>query len=62
MNETVTGGYRKIAVVIAADLPLLGQLAPGDTVRFQETDLSSALELLRRVEAAVDWVRGHFSD
>lgn len=62
MNETVTGGYRKIAVVIAADLPLLGQLAPGDTVRFQETDLSSALHLLRRVEAAVDWVRGHFSD
>lgn len=62
MNETVTGGYRKIAVVIAADLPLLGQLAPGDTVCFQETDLSSALELLRRVEAAVDWVRGHFSD
>lgn len=62
MNETVTGGYRKIAVVIAADLPLLGQLAPGDTVRFQETDLSSALALLRRVEAAVDWVRGQFSD
>jgi biotin-dependent carboxylase-like uncharacterized protein len=62
LNETVTGGYRKIAVVIAADLPLLGQLAPGDTVRFQETDLSSALDLLRRVEAAVDWVRGRFSD
>ena len=62
LNETVTGGYRKIAVVIAADLPLLGQLAPGDTVRFQETDLSSALDLLRRVEAAVDWVRGNFSD
>ena len=37
-------------------------LAPGDTVRFQETDLSSALDLLRRVEAAVDWVRGNFSD
>jgi biotin-dependent carboxylase-like uncharacterized protein len=62
LNETVTGGYRKIAVVIAADLPLLGQLAPGDTVRFQETDLSSALDLLRRVEAAMDWVRGNFSD
>lgn len=62
LNETVTGGYRKIAVVIAADLPLLGQLAPGDTVRFQETDLISAVDLLRRVEAAVDWVRGHFSD
>jgi antagonist of KipI len=62
LNETVTGGYRKIAAVIAADLPLLGQLAPGDTVCFQETELSSALDLLRRVEAAVDWLRGHFAD
>jgi allophanate hydrolase subunit 2 len=59
MNETVTGGYRKIAVVIAADLPLLGQVAPGDTVRFQETDLWQARQLLRAVEAAVDWVRGY---
>jgi biotin-dependent carboxylase-like uncharacterized protein len=62
MNETVTGGYCKIAVVISADLPLLGQLAPGATVRFQETDLSAALELQRGVEAAVDWVRRHFLD
>jgi len=59
MNETVTGGYCKIAVVIAADLPLLGQVAPGDTVRFQETDLSQAHKLLRGVEAALDWVRGY---
>lgn len=62
MNETVTGGYRKIAVVIAADLPLLGQVAPGDTVRFQKTDLAAARKLLQGVEAAVDWVRHHFAD
>ena len=62
LNETVTGGYRKIAVVIAADLPLLGQLAPGDTVRFQETDMAAAVELLRGVEAAVQWVRSHYAD
>jgi antagonist of KipI len=62
LNETVTGGYRKIAVVIAADLPLLGQVAPGDTVRFLETDMSAAVGLLRQVEAAVDWVRSHFTD
>ena len=61
MNETVTGGYRKIAVVIAADLPLLGQIAPGDTVRFQETGLSVARELLRGVEAALQWVRKYVS-
>ena len=62
LNETVTGGYRKIATVIAADLPLLGQLAPGDTVRFQETDMAAAVELLRRVEAAVEWVRADLAD
>jgi biotin-dependent carboxylase-like uncharacterized protein len=62
LNETVTGGYRKIAAVIAADLPLLGQLAPGDTVRFQETDIPASTGLLRGVEAAVDWVRHRFAD
>ena len=62
MNETVTGGYRKIAAIIAADLPLLGQLAPGDTVRFQETDIPTAVERLRQVEAAVDWVRARHVD
>ena len=62
LNETVTGGYRKIAAVIAADLPLLGQLAPGDTVRFQETNISEAVALLRQVEAAVDWVRARYGD
>ncbi len=62
LNETVTGGYRKIAVVIAADLSLLGQLAPGDTVRFEETDLTSAVALLRQVEAAVDWIRARWPD
>jgi biotin-dependent carboxylase-like uncharacterized protein len=62
LNETVTGGYRKIATVIAADLPLLGQLAPGDNVRFQATDMAAAVELLRRVEAAVEWVRANLGD
>ncbi len=62
LNETVTGGYRKIAAVIAADLPLLGQLAPGDTVCFVETDISAAVALLRQVEAAVDWVRARYAE
>lgn len=33
-HQTV-GGYPKIAVVVQRDLPLLAQLLPGDTVRFQ---------------------------
>jgi allophanate hydrolase subunit 2 len=41
---------------------LLGQLAPGDTVRFQEMDIPAAVGLLRQVEAAVDWVRARWAD
>jgi allophanate hydrolase subunit 2 len=32
--------------VIAADLPALGRLKPGDEVRFQRVDLREARELL----------------
>jgi biotin-dependent carboxylase-like uncharacterized protein len=34
-DHPTTGGYPVIAVVVAADLPLAGQLAPGATVRFR---------------------------
>lgn len=59
-----TGGYPVVAVVISADLPLLGQLAPGDPVWFVEVTLAearaAALERRTRlaVGAAVLGVRG----
>lgn len=37
-----TGGYPVLAVVIRADLPLLAQRAPGETVRFALTTLAEA--------------------
>jgi antagonist of KipI len=39
------GGYPKIAHAISVDLPLLAQLRPGDTVRFQEVALAEAHQL-----------------
>jgi biotin-dependent carboxylase-like uncharacterized protein len=33
-DRQTAGGYPKIASVIAADLPLAGQLAPGDAIEF----------------------------
>jgi biotin-dependent carboxylase-like uncharacterized protein len=33
-DHPTTGGYPVVAVVVTADLPLLGQLRPGDRVRF----------------------------
>ncbi len=51
--EIVTGGYRKIATVISADLPLLGQIKPGDTVSFEEISLHGAYEALRQFEERI---------
>ncbi len=48
--ETITGGYRKIATVISADLPLLGQIKPGDQVRCQEVSVTEARTALQERE------------
>src|SRR6185436_12469033 len=52
-DRQTTGGYPKIATVITADLPLAGQLAPGDWIEFVECTRGDALDALRRQEAAL---------
>jgi biotin-dependent carboxylase-like uncharacterized protein len=47
------GGYAKIATVIAADLPRLGRLLPGNTLRFAPVNVEQALAALRADE---DWL------
>lgn len=49
-----TGGYPKVAVVITADLPLAGQLAPGDALIFQPTTPADARAMLRAQWSALD--------
>ena len=46
-DRQTTGGYPKIATVITADLPLAGQLAPGDWVEFVACSRSVAVDALR---------------
>jgi antagonist of KipI len=46
LGETVSGGYRKIATVITADLHLLGQVKPGDKVQFAAVSLEEAYHAL----------------
>ncbi len=41
-DHQVTGGYPIVAVVATVDLPRLGQLLPGGTVRFTEVGLEEA--------------------
>jgi biotin-dependent carboxylase-like uncharacterized protein len=49
-DRQTTGGYPKIATVIAADVPLAGQLAPGDWIRFLPCTRADALDALDRLE------------
>jgi antagonist of KipI len=49
-DRQTTGGYPKIATVISADLPLAGQLAPGDWIRFAPCTRSEAIDALHRLE------------
>jgi antagonist of KipI len=34
-DRQTTGGYPKIATVISADIPVVGQLGPADTIMFE---------------------------
>ena len=49
LGETVSGGYRKIATVIAADLHLLGQIKPGDKIQFTAITLEEAHRVLEKI-------------
>jgi antagonist of KipI len=52
-DRQTTGGYAKIATVIAADVCLAGQLAPGDEIRFVACSRAEAIEALRAQERAI---------
>lgn len=43
-----TGGYAKIARVIAADLDWFGQMVPGDAIRFSQVSREEALAAMQR--------------
>jgi biotin-dependent carboxylase-like uncharacterized protein len=46
-DRQTTGGYPKIAYIASVDLPLLAQMGPGDTLRFEIIPLEQAQELDR---------------
>ena len=50
-DRATAGGYPQIATVITADLPLAGQLAPGDWVEFQLCTRADAVAALISQEA-----------
>ncbi len=54
VDHQTSGGYPVIATVISADLPLLAQARPGDTVRFRRVDPNEATRAWRRVSGWLD--------
>ncbi len=56
-DRQTTGGYAAIAVVIAADLPLAGQLGPGHGVTFEACTPEYAHQALKQMEAQLTAVR-----
>lgn len=53
VDQQTTGGYPKIANVIAADIHRVGQLRPGDDIRFELVSVNEAIELLRQRERVI---------
>ncbi len=49
-DRQTTGGYAKIATVIAADLYKLAQARPGNKVRFEQVSLKAAQKIYARAE------------
>lgn len=52
-DRQTTGGYPQIATVITADLPIAGQLAPGDWIEFEVCTRAQAMSALIAQEAAI---------
>jgi antagonist of KipI len=56
-DRQTTGGYPRIGTVITADLPVAGQMAPGDRLRFVRSSTAEAIDALRAREQMLDWLR-----
>jgi antagonist of KipI len=56
-DRQTTGGYPQLAVVITADLPVAGQLGPGDWLEFEVCRPSDAIAALVAAEGRILAVR-----
>ena len=56
-DAQVTGGYAKIAIVARVDMDRLGQMMPGDEIRFQRISRHTAIDLLMEEKHRLDKLR-----
>lgn len=57
LAEQTVGGYSKIATIISSDLDLIGQAVPGNSIRFQRTDLQAAHAVKKEKKAIFDHIK-----
>ena len=55
-HQTI-GGYAKIGTVITADLPVLAQLRPGETVVFRFVPPEEGIRLCRKEQRKLQWLK-----
>jgi len=60
-DRQTIGGYPRVGEVASVDLPLLAQLKPGDTVKFERVPLSEAHNLLHMHEIALTQLQASIS-
>lgn len=60
-DRQTTGGYPKIATVISADLPRLGRLLPGMSIRFTAVSVVEAQAARRNLEAEMAALSGRLT-
>jgi biotin-dependent carboxylase-like uncharacterized protein len=57
------GGYAKIATLISAHLPRLGQMRPGDPAHFRAYEVEEAVDELRStIDASAGWVTSRLTE
>jgi antagonist of KipI len=56
-DRQTTGGYTKIATIITPDINIVGQLKPGDSIRFKLINIEEAHRIYRKYMNDFDFIR-----
>jgi urea carboxylase len=55
-DAPTVGGYPKIAVVSEADLPILAQRRPGESIRFERITIEQSQRALKRRQSELNTI------
>lgn len=56
-DHQTTGGYPRLGHIITADLPLAGQLGPGDGIGFKIVEIDEAERACAQLERDIHWLK-----